>query len=242
MTTKSEPMMIIALLVALASVCMAGCVGTETGETESETSSESETSEASSESGESGTSDTSESGTGESESGTSGTGETGGEAFHPSIVSVGCHEDVCIAAFGEGAHAYVIRGCEIDALVSDGLYEPIDAWPLTSCESGSPAPDSLACFAKEGVSVVCYALIDGWAMYVMPECEHADAMGLHWPFTCAAGEPVDGSGLLDARCDAEFCSASLGPDFGDARVRLVPECMANDLAGNPGEPGDPNAC
>lgn len=200
MKAKHEPMMIAALLVALAAVCAVGCGETgETGETE--------------------------------------TGET--ETFSPAIVSVGCEGAVCIASFGEGAHAQAIRDCRLDAMVSGGYLLPIEnVWPEASCENGAHAPESLACFAAGKLST-CYALIDGWAVQVMPACEAAGATFLHWPDTCDAGEQVDGSGLLDARCDGEICSASLGPDFGHARVRLVPECIASayPIDPNPSECG-----
>jgi len=205
MKAQHEPMMILALLVALASVCVAGC-GTEAGETETDETDETDETET----------------------------ETG-ETFHPSIVSVGCSGQVCIAAFGEGARAQAISECRLDAMVSGGYLQPIEsAWPLASCEYGAPAPESLACFSAGALST-CYALIDGWAVQVTPECEAADATGQQWPNHCDAGEPVDGAGLLDARCDAATCSASLGPDFGHARVRLVPECMASDYQGAPGQ-------
>jgi len=207
MKAKHEPMMILALLVALAAVCAAGC-GTEAGETD-------------------------ETETDGTEADETDAGETD-EAFHPSIVSVGCSGQVCIAAFGEGAHAQAISECRLDAMVSDGYLHPIEnVWHDTSCENGAPAPESLACFAAGWLST-CYALIDGWAVLVTPECEAAGATFLHWPSTCDAGKQVDGSGLLDARCDGEICSASLGPDFGHARVQLVPECIASAY------PNDPN--
>jgi hypothetical protein len=234
MKTQYEPMTI--ALLALASICSVGCAGpgteTEDKSGESETSSEAGETETETESG-----DTETGGT-ETSSGTE-SGDTVGEAFHPSIVSVGCNGDVCIAAFGQGAHAQAISECRLAAMISSGYMQPIGSvWPLTSCESGALAPDSLDCFAAGELST-CYVLIDGWAVQVMPECSGAGAVGQYWPNQCAAGEPVDGSGLLDARCDAEFCSASLGPDFGHARVRLVPECMASNytIDPNPGECG-----
>jgi hypothetical protein len=213
MDPKHEPMMVALLLLALAAVCGAGCAGeTELDAPETETS---------------------ETETGPEQS--TETSDDGGEPFHPSIVSVGCSGTACVATFGEGAHAQAISECRLAAMISSGYMQPIaSAWPLASCEQGSPAPESLDCFAVGSLST-CYAMIDGWAVQVTPECEAAEATGSHWPNHCDAGEPVDGAGLLDARCDAAICSASLGPDFGHARVRLVPACMADAYQDAPGD-------
>jgi hypothetical protein len=210
MGTKQNTLAILGLLLAFGAVCVAGCDAT----------------------GEPFVSETGETETGETETGE--TGETG-EDFVPEIVAVHCDDQACIATFGPGMHSQAISECKLAALVSDGFLSPISSvWPLASCEAGAPAPESLACFSAGSLST-CYALLDGWAVQVSPACSGEGATAETWPGPCDAGEPLDGSGLLDARCDAATCSASLGNGFEGSRVRLVPECMAAGFADEPSD-------